>query len=56
MCICNDTSLKLWKFSDTFVEKIKTHFMFNLFSPENRAVYKIILENTVESERPKMTV
>ena len=25
VCIYNDTSLKLWKVSDTFVEKIKTH-------------------------------
>jgi hypothetical protein len=29
--------------------KIKTHFMFNNFFPENRAVYEIVWENMVES-------
>ena len=33
-----------------------THFMFSNFFPENRAVCKIMLKNTVEPDRPQMTV
>jgi len=30
------------------VEKIKVHFVFNIFSPENLAVYEIMWKNSVE--------
>ena len=36
------------------VEKIKTHFIFNNFFSENRAVYEILSKNVVEPERPQM--
>ena len=32
------------------VEKIKTHFMFNNFLPEHRAVCEIICKNIVERD------
>jgi hypothetical protein len=34
-------------FQTTFVEKIKTRFLFNNFFSENRAVYKIMWNNMV---------
>jgi hypothetical protein len=37
------------------VEKIKTHFVFNKFSPENRAVCEIMWKNMVQRGRPQMT-
>jgi len=47
--------------SDRTVEKIKTHFMSNkpvplLTPPENRAAYEKMWENTVDQDRPQMTV
>ena len=55
----------LWHFTEFFleweifqtnvVEKIKTHFIFNNFFPENRAVYDIGSKNVVELEEPQMT-
>ena len=40
-------------FQTKFVEKIKTHFMFNNSPPrENRAVYEIMCKNIVEPDRP----
>ena len=39
-----------------FVEKIETHFMFNIFFFENRAVYEIMWKNTAERWRPQMTI
>jgi hypothetical protein len=38
-----------------FVEKIKTHFMFNIFF-FSRAVYEIMWENVVQPDRPHVTV
>ena len=35
-------------------ENQNTHFMFNNFFPENRAVYEIMLKNTAQPERPHM--
>ena len=35
--------------------KIKTHFMFNNFFPENGAVYEIISKNMDETEISQMT-
>jgi hypothetical protein len=45
-------------FHTKVVEKIKTHnFMFNNFLFfENRGVYKIMWKNTVEPDRPQMTI
>ena len=37
-------------------ESQNTHFMFNDFFYENRAVYELIWKNMVESERPLMTI
>jgi len=43
-------------FQTTFVEEIKTHFVFsNLFS-ENPAVYEIMWKNFVEPDRPQTIV
>ena len=36
-------------------ENQNTHFMFNNFFFENRAVYDIMSKNMVESEGPQMT-
>jgi hypothetical protein len=43
-------------FQTKVVEKIKTRFMFNNFLPENRAVYEIMWNNTVQPDRPQMTI
>jgi hypothetical protein len=43
-------------FQTKVVEKIETHFVFNKFLPENRAVYEIIWKNTVEPSRPQMII
>jgi hypothetical protein len=42
-------------FHTKFVQKIKTHFAFNDFFLENRAVYDKTGKNTVERGRPQMT-
>ena len=36
-------------------EDQNTHFMFNNFFPENRAVCEILSKNMVEPEGPQMT-
>ena len=41
-------------FRTKVVQKIKTHFVFNNFPSENRAVYEIMWENVVEPDRPQM--
>ena len=33
-----------------------THFIFNDFFFENRAVYEIMVKNAVEADRPQMTI
>jgi len=45
-------------FQTEFVEKIKTHFMFNNSPPPKKkiALYEIIWKNTVELGRPQVTV
>jgi len=35
------------------VGKIKTHFIFNSFLPENRTVYEITWENMVQPDKPQ---
>jgi hypothetical protein len=41
-------------FRTKFVEKIKTHFMFNnnFFPQKNRTVYEIMWINTIQPDRP----
>ena len=43
-------------FQTKVVEIIKTHFMFNNFFSENRAVYEIMWKIMVEPDRPQMTI
>ena len=45
------------KFQTNFIEKIKTHFMFNkFFFSENLAICEIMWTNTVQQDRPEMTI
>jgi len=37
-------------------ETIKTHFMLDKFYVENRAVYEIVWENTVDSNMSQVTI
>jgi hypothetical protein len=37
-------------------ETLNTHFILNDVFIKNRAVYEIIWKNTVERERPQMTI
>ena len=49
--------LKMRNISDESCRKNQnTHFMFNSFFPENRAVYDIMSKNMVEPDRPQMTI
>jgi hypothetical protein len=48
--------LRMRNFSDSFVENIKTHFVFNNFLYKNRAVYEIMWKNTVQPGRPLITI
>jgi len=43
-------------FQTKFVEKIKTHFMFNNVYFGNRVVYEIRWKNTAEPDRPQVTI
>ena len=38
------------------VEKIKTHNFGSIICFENRALYEIMWKNTVETDRPQMTI
>jgi hypothetical protein len=38
------------------VEKIKTHIWFSIIFSENRAIFYVIWTNTVEPDRPQMTI
>jgi hypothetical protein len=38
------------------VDKIKTHFAFNNFFSENRAVYEIMWKNVVQLDRPQVPI
>jgi hypothetical protein len=42
--------------SDKVVEKIKTHILDSILSPESRAVYERMWKNTVQPDRPQMTL
>jgi hypothetical protein len=56
MMLSRSILLRMRNVSDKVVQKIKTHFMFNNFFSENRAVYEIMWKNMVEPNRPKMTI
>jgi hypothetical protein len=44
-------------FQTKVVEKIKTHILCSVtFFPKNRAVYEIMWKNTVQPDRPQMTI
>jgi len=43
-------------FQTKFVEKIKTHFIFNNFFLESRAFYEVMWKNIVQPVRPQMTI
>jgi len=38
------------------VQIIKSHFMFNNFFSETRAVYEIMSKNTIQPKRPQKTI
>jgi hypothetical protein len=49
--------LRAKNISDKYVEKMKIHILFNKsFFSENRAVYEIPWKNTVQPDRPQITV
>jgi hypothetical protein len=61
------TDVRLWWYHAEFfleweifktkvVEKIKTHFVFKKFFPENPAVYEIMWKNMVQPDRTQMTI
>jgi len=41
---------------ECFTVNQNTHFMFSNFFFENRALYEIMRKNTVQPERPQMTI
>ena len=49
-CVSRSVLLRMKNLSDKVSEKIKTHFMFNTFSFENRAVYEIMWKNILQSQ------
>jgi len=43
--------------SDKVVEEIKTHILCSIIPPpENGVIYTIMWKNTVEPDRPRMTI
>lgn len=40
----------------SYGENQNTHFRFNKFFSENRALYEIMCKNVVEPDRPQMTI
>jgi hypothetical protein len=48
--------LRMRNASEKFLEKIKTHFLFNNHFFEYRAVYEIIWKNTEEPARLQVTI
>jgi len=50
--------LRMRKILDSFVEKIKIHLFCSItfFFPEYHAVYEIMWKNSVEPDRPQMTI
>jgi hypothetical protein len=57
MIISRSILLRMRNISDKSCREIpNTHFMFNNFFSENRAVYEIMWKNTVEPERPQISI
>jgi hypothetical protein len=48
--------LELETFQAKVVEKVRTHFVFNKFLPENHLFYEVIWKNLIEPDRPQMTI
>jgi hypothetical protein len=45
------------QFSDkSFRESLNTHFIFDNFLSETRAVFEMIIKSTVEPDRPQMII
>ena len=57
MIIFNSALFRMRNISDKIVEKIKTHSLcsITLYS-EIRIIYKIMWKNTVDPDRPQMTI
>jgi len=43
-------------FQTKVAEKIKTHILYQVTSFKNRAIYQIMWKNTVDTDRPQMTI
>jgi hypothetical protein len=43
-------------FQKKAVEKIKKHILYSLSFLENRAVYEVMWKNTVQPDRPQVTI
>ena len=43
-------------FETNVIEKIKTHILYSIISPENRDLYEVMWKNMVHPDRPQMTV
>ena len=57
MIISRTVLLRMRDASDeTCRENQNTHFMFNIFFPENRPVHEIMWKNLAERGRPQMTI
>ena len=49
--------LRKWKtFQTNVVEKIKTHILYSIISPENCDVWEVMWKNMVQPDGPQMTV
>ena len=55
LIISRSVLLRMRNVSDKICRE-KTHFMFNIPPPENRAVYETIWKNMEQPERPQMTI
>ena len=56
LIISRSVFLRKKMFRTEIVEKIQAHFMTDIFSPENCAVFEIVWKNTVQRSRPQMTI
>ena len=56
MIISRSVLHRMSKVSDKFIGKIKTHFVFNNFFFNSRAIYEIMCRNTVELGRSQMAI
>jgi hypothetical protein len=54
--ISHSVFLERENFQAKAAEKIKTHFMFNKFFSENRAIYEIMWKYMLEPDNQRMTI